>query len=116
MGGKHSRDVRHDPSPSSNALSDVDPVRPKFIGLHMKTIVGDRASQEVYDAVRLRLGLDKPLVEQYLNRGDRVYACCRAPGKAEKLVAGMNEDQRISYTLGFVVMHRIFDRARPRYI
>ena len=29
-------------------------------------IVGDRASQEVYDAVRLQLGLDKPIYEQYL--------------------------------------------------
>jgi peptide/nickel transport system permease protein len=29
-------------------------------------IVGDRASQEVYDAVYLKLGLDKPLIQQYL--------------------------------------------------
>ncbi len=29
-------------------------------------IVGDRASQDVYDAVRLQLGLDKPIYEQYL--------------------------------------------------
>ena len=29
-------------------------------------IVGDRAPQEVYDAVYLKLGLDKPLIQQYL--------------------------------------------------
>ena len=29
-------------------------------------IVGDRASQDVYDAVWLQLGLDKPLIQQYL--------------------------------------------------
>jgi peptide/nickel transport system permease protein len=29
-------------------------------------IVGDRASNEVYEAVRLQLGLDKPLIQQYL--------------------------------------------------
>ena len=29
-------------------------------------IVGDRASQDVYDAVYLQLGLDKPLIQQYL--------------------------------------------------
>ena len=29
-------------------------------------IVGDRASNEVYEAMRLQLGLDKPLIQQYL--------------------------------------------------
>ncbi len=29
-------------------------------------IVGDRASQDVYDAMFIKLGLDKPLIEQYL--------------------------------------------------
>jgi peptide/nickel transport system permease protein len=29
-------------------------------------IVGDRAPREVYEAVRLQLGLDKPLIQQYL--------------------------------------------------
>ena len=29
-------------------------------------IVGDRAPQEVYEAMRLALGLDKPIIEQYL--------------------------------------------------
>ena len=29
-------------------------------------IVGDRASKEVYEAVHLQLGLDKPLIQQYL--------------------------------------------------
>ncbi len=29
-------------------------------------IVGDRASNEVYEAMRLHLGLDKPLIQQYL--------------------------------------------------
>ena len=29
-------------------------------------IVGDRASQEVYEAMYLKLGLDKPLIQQFL--------------------------------------------------
>ena len=29
-------------------------------------IVGDRASREVYDAMHLQMGLDKPLIQQYL--------------------------------------------------
>jgi peptide/nickel transport system permease protein len=46
------------------------------------SVVGDRASQETYDAMRLKMGLDQPLIVQF---GPTWAACsgaisaCRSP-------------------------------------
>ena len=42
-------------------------------------IVGDRASNEVYEAMYLKLGLDKPLIQQYYNAAI-LFVANDAPG------------------------------------